>query len=167
MTNSQINWDKYFIELAHFVSGKSKDTSTQVGAVIVGSRNEIISTGYNDFPIGVHDTDVDRRQRPTKYCYTEHAERNAIYNASRNGHATVNSTMYLNWQPECVCTDCARAIIQAGCIHVVGPSVTFPFNKDPEQHKISLQMFEEAGITLRTVSEIDELDTNKKFQRIN
>ena len=50
-----MNWQKYFYEMANLVAKKSKDQSTQIGAVIVGADNEIRSTGYNSFPKGLND----------------------------------------------------------------------------------------------------------------
>ena len=48
-----MRWVEYFQNLAHNVKLKSKDISTQVGAVIVGKDKEIVSTGYNSFPRGI------------------------------------------------------------------------------------------------------------------
>ena len=67
--------------MANLVAKKSKDQSTQIGAVIVGIDNEIRSTGYNSFPSGINDDLQERQERPEKYYWIEHAERNALYNA--------------------------------------------------------------------------------------
>ena len=75
-------WNSRFMDLARLVAGWSKDTSTKVGCVIIGPDKEIRSTGYNGFPRGVDDTIPAGHERPAKYDFTEHAERNAIYNAS-------------------------------------------------------------------------------------
>lgn len=107
-----MNWVDYFRNLANNVKLKSKDSKTQIGAIIVGSDNEIVSTGYNSFPRGIDDTNPERQERPEKYFWFEHAERNAIYNAARIGVSTKGTTMYLShWFP---CADCARGIINAG-----------------------------------------------------
>ena len=98
--------------MANLVAKKSKDQSTQIGAVIVGPDNEIRSTGYNSFPKGLND-DLDiRQQRPEKYYWIEHAERNALYNAAKIGVSTKNCTMYLNCGIPCC--DCTRGIINSG-----------------------------------------------------
>jgi len=112
-----MNWNEYFIKMADLVAEKSKDRSTKIGAVIVGPDHEVRSTGYNGFPRGVDDNVDERHERPAKYMWTEHGERNAIFNAARNGVHTLGCTMYLNcWYP---CADCARAVIQAGIVRVV------------------------------------------------
>lgn len=150
---SQEKWDKYFIKMAHLVATKSKDESTKCGAVIVGPNHEIRSTGYNDFPRGVKDDIPERRQRPIKYLFTEHAERNAVYNAARVGIALEGCVLYLNCEP-CPCADCARAVIQSGLVAVIGPDIKFPGKG--KQWKASMkatrEMFTEAGITTITGS---------------
>ena len=50
-----MNWIEYFRNIAHQVKLKSKDNNTQIGAVIVGKDNEILSTGYNSFPRGINE----------------------------------------------------------------------------------------------------------------
>ena len=37
-----MEWSKYFYDMANLVAKKSKDQSTQIGAVIVGPDNEIL-----------------------------------------------------------------------------------------------------------------------------
>lgn len=124
-----MDWDTYFIGIANSVAAKSKDPSVKVGAVIVGPSHEIRSTGYNDLPRGVVDTKPERRVRPDKYLWTEHAESNAILSAARAGISTNGCTIYINCSP-LPCAGCARAIIQAGIIRVVGPKIEFPSTGD-------------------------------------
>ena len=109
-------WTEYFRQLAHTVKIKSKDENTQIGAVIVGKDKEIVSTGYNSFPRGIRDDVKERQQRPEKYFWFEHAERNAIYNAARIGVSTKGTTMYLSCGVPCA--DCARGIINAGIVRI-------------------------------------------------
>lgn len=107
-----MNWDNYFKDIAETVKLKSKDESTKIGAVIVGDDNEIISTGYNSFPRGLNDDLPERQERPEKYNWFEHAERNAIYNAARIGVSVKGARMYLTCGVPCI--DCARGIINSG-----------------------------------------------------
>ena len=104
-----MRWVEYFRNLAHQVKLKSKDENTQIGAIIVGKDKEIVSTGYNSFPRGLKDNKESRQERPEKYYWFEHGERNAIYNAARIGVSTKGCTMYLSCGIPCV--DCARGII--------------------------------------------------------
>lgn len=99
------------MEMAHLVARKSKDQSTKVGCVIVGPNNEVRTTGYNGFCRGINDDYLYRHERPEKYFWVEHAERNAIYNAARNGIPLENCTAYVTMVP---CSDCTRGLIQSG-----------------------------------------------------
>lgn len=108
-------WDNWFMEQAFLAAKMSKDPSTKVGAVIVKDRR-VIATGYNGIPRMVRDIAPGRNDRPEKYYWYEHAERNAIFNAAAFGTPLAGSTMYCFWMP---CHDCARAIIQSGLIEVV------------------------------------------------
>ena len=107
-----MNWDEYFLGIAEQVKLKSKDESTKIGAVIVGKNKEILSTGYNSFPRGLNDDLPERQERPEKYFWFEHAERNAIYNAARIGVSVEGAEIYLSCDIPCI--DCARAIVNSG-----------------------------------------------------
>ena len=143
-----MKWSEYFINIAEQVKLKSKDERTQIGAVIVGKDNEIVSTGYNSFPRGINDDVPERQERPEKYFWFEHAERNAIYNAARIGVSTLGTTMYMTCGISCA--DCARAIISAGIQKVVFRSTSVSANsaKWQESAERSNQMFKEAGIEI-------------------
>ena len=110
------SWDEYFLNMSGLAKSKSRDRSSQVGCVIVGDGNSVLSMGYNGFPRGVRDNIEERHIRPLKYKFTEHAERNAIYNAARNGICLLGSRIYVHIWP---CTDCARAIIQSGISKII------------------------------------------------
>jgi len=138
-------WDKRFMQLAEQISLWSKDQSTKVGCVIVGENNEIRSTGYNGLPRGVDDTVQDRYLRPQKYLWTEHAERNAIFNAAFTGTSVAGCKMYLPWYP---CVDCARAIIQSGILTLVAYEPDWTDPKWGEGFLVAKEMFKEAGIAV-------------------
>jgi dCMP deaminase len=137
------DWHKRFMDLAIQISSWSKDRSTQVGCVVVGPDKEIRSTGYNGFPRGVRDDVEERHARPAKYHWTEHAERNAIYNAARIGVSLNNCTMYLPWFP---CMDCARAIAQCGISTLVAIRPDFQHEKWGEDFRLAAELFAEAGV---------------------
>jgi len=150
-------WDEYFLEMAEHVASRSKDRSTKVGAVIVGPDREVRSTGYNGFPRGVNDDLDDRHERPRKYLFAEHAERNAVYNAARAGIATKGCTLYVHSEPEPFppCSDCARAIIQAGIIRVVYRKPDVP-DRWKEQCDAAFEMMTEAGVEVSIKGVRDE-----------
>jgi dCMP deaminase len=140
-----MDWDQYFISLTYLVAMKSKDRSTHVGSVIVGPDHEIRSTGYNSFPRRLNDDVPARHERPLKYIYTEHAERNAVYNAARIGVSCRNCILYTS---ACPCVDCARAIIQSGISEVVVHSEN-PLNRHDRwqtSFDVAMEMFDECGV---------------------
>ena len=140
-----MNWDEYFINIAEQVKLKSKDEKTQIGVVVVGKDNEIVSTGYNSFARGINDDISERQERPEKYFWFEHAERNAIYNAARIGVSTLGTTMYMTCGMSC--SDCARAIINSGVSKIVlRKGKGAKGDKWNESSVRSMKMFEEAGV---------------------
>ena len=140
-----MRWVEYFRNLAHQVKLKSKDESTQIGAIIVGEDKEIVSTGYNSFPRGLRDNVKSRQERPEKYYWFEHGERNAIYNAARIGVSTLGTTMYMTCGMSC--SDCARAIINSGVSKIVlRKGKGAKGDKWNESAERSMKMFEEAGV---------------------
>jgi dCMP deaminase len=141
-------WDKRFLELAQLISTWSKDVSTKVGAVIVDNVRNVRSTGYNGIPRNVSDDVAERSERPIKYFWVEHAERNAIYAAARRGESLQGCTLYCNHSP---CADCARAIIQSGIETIVFPEgADAPTGGMSETFVVALNMLREAGIKVRT-----------------
>lgn len=166
-----MTWDELFIRQAMLIAEKSKDPSTKVGCVIVGNDNAVLSMGFNGFPRGVEEvkeqvsqvedypifvTDrkliEDRWERPAKYSWVEHAERNAIYNAARHGIKLAGTRAYLNWEPQ-PCADCCRALIQAGIVEIIGPNIPFGGKGNGTHYHTSFttMMCQEAGVKLRTV----------------
>lgn len=146
-------WHHRFLGLASHIAEWSKDRSTQVGAVVIGPKKEIRAVGYNGFPRGVDDNVESRHLRPQKYAYTEHAERNAIYNASYTGTSLDGCALYVTHFP---CCDCARAIIQAGIAEVfVDKSKLTADFLERWQHDmiISTEMFGEAGVAVRVIDD--------------
>ena len=114
-----MSWDHRWLSLAAHYATWSKDRSRKVGAVIVGARQVQLSQGWNGFPRGVNDEAPERHDRPAKYSWTEHAERNAIFNAAAEGIRLRGSTLYLAGDVAFPCADCARAIVQAGIEELV------------------------------------------------
>ena len=141
-----MNWTEYFLEIAEVIKLKSKDQSTQIGAVIVGKDKEVLSTGYNSFPRGLDDSLQERQERPEKYFWMEHAERNAIYNAARIGVSLKNSTIYLTSGLPCM--DCARGIVNSGIKTVYCKQICTTKNKDKwdESQKKSLELLGECDV---------------------
>jgi dCMP deaminase len=156
--DNRISWDHYFLNMSYNISRKSRDPSTQVGAVIVAPDNQVVSQGYNGFPRGVENTEARWTIRPDKYNFIVHAERNAIYNAARQGKATEGCTMYLFYNC-CPCEQCTLAVIQAGITEVVLGTSPFPgvgkgqwYDTDGD----SPTMLNESKVNIRQVTDWSE-----------
>ena len=136
-------WDHRYLEVARVVGTWSKDPSTQIGAVAVGLKGQILAQGYNGFARGIFD-DIDRYEdRPTKYKYIVHAEQNLIYNATYNGVSLDRSILYVTGLP--VCSECAKGVIQVGIQRVVMPKDS-DIKGWGDSWELSASMFREAGV---------------------
>jgi dCMP deaminase len=145
------NWNEYYLAICRAVAARSKDPNTQLGCVIAGPAHEIRSTGYNSLPRGIRDDVPERLERPTKYLWMEHAERNAIYNAARCGTPLEGCTLYVEIMP---CMDCGRALVQAGIREVVISSERMKEYSSEyynEHFRMVEVLFEEAGIRVQRV----------------
>ena len=113
-----MTWDQRFLDLAHHVAQWSKDPSTKVGAVLVGTDKRQVALGYNGFPPRVADSNFRLYHRTIKLRYTIHAERNVLDNAH---FPTQGSTLYVTHPP---CCACALSIISKGVARVVSSPVS-------------------------------------------
>jgi len=148
---SELSWDEFYFNMTEVVASKSKDRSTKVGTVIVGPSNEVRTVGYNGFARGVNDDIGERHSRVNgvKYLWTEHAERNAIFNAAKVGIPLEGCRIYVNLFP---CSRCARAIIQSGIVEVIidERNKTEECNERwKDDMKCSMQMLKEARVKVR------------------
>tara|TARA_R110002051_G_scaffold286290_2_gene348814 strand:- start:9381 stop:9836 length:456 start_codon:yes stop_codon:yes gene_type:complete len=148
MDETLTDWDKRFIDLAHYVSKWSRDPNRKIGAVIVGDDNTEKSIGYNGLPNNTDITNENRYNKPQKYMWVEHAERNAIYTAGRNGVQLDGGKIYVTYFP---CVDCARAIIQSGIKEVCSPKPDWTHHKWGESWKVSQEMFKECGVKIKFI----------------
>ena len=130
----------------------SGDLCPNVGSHSMAMRCDSLKAEAHGLVRGVDDNKPERLERPTKYDFFEHAERNAIYNACLTGTSLKGCVMYATHAP---CTDCARAIIQSGIKIVVTHEIkidkTTPQNTWRDKLDFSRQMFEEAGVEYITL----------------
>lgn len=167
--NDYISWDSYFFMLAFTASLRSKDPSTRNGACIVCPKSlSPISMGYNGLPRGCNDDEFPWSNDKecfyeNKYPYVEHAERNAIFNAARNGISTEGCTLYLFSEKGYLpCEECARAIIQSGIKNV---KVLFVAKEvcDKWRGTGSLKMFEHSKVNLELCQKLDSIKNELKI----
>lgn len=142
--DNYISWDECFMRIAYVIAERSKDPSTQAGAVIADQNNVVIGLGYNGFPRGVDNDkfpwERDGKLSETKYAYVCHAEENAIYNANND---TQECKIYCTLFP---CNECAKTIIQNGIKEVIYESDKY---HDDDIWVASRKMFDGAGVKYR------------------
>lgn len=110
------SFDTLYVSMCYLVATRSEDDSTKTGAVLTTEDNDLVAIGYNGLPRGI-DLEEFMVERPEKYRWFEHAERNAIFNAARiNARLDLATTLYVNWIP---CHDCMRAVLQSTNIDTV------------------------------------------------
>ena len=137
--------DRKFLAMANAVGDIfSKDPSTKVGALAVGTSNNQVAWGYNGFPPGIADTHERLTDRDTKYRLTRHAEPNALSNAWFPVR-----TLYVTHHP---CADCVIDILAARTVK----RVVFVFNEDFERRwyeslRVARVLLSEGGISIEGV----------------
>ena len=141
------SWDEYFMGMAVKAATRSKDRSTQVGAIAVGPDKEVRTTSYNGMARGVRDDVEARHVRPYKYLFMAHGEENIVSTAARIGVSLKGCTVYVNCLPEPLppCATCARMMINAGVVRVVYGKAEVP-ERWKEQCEAALEMLKEAGV---------------------
>jgi dCMP deaminase len=132
------------MDLAAGAASGSPNRLRQVGAVILVRDGAEPILACNTFPAGVADLDW-RHEGDGRLVWMEHAERNAIFNAAKNGRALAGATIASTFFP---CIDCARAIVQSGIARLVSPA---PALDDPvwgASFPRSQIILEEGGVEL-------------------
>ena len=129
---------------ARQAAGGSPTKVRQVGAVIV-ARDGTEIAACNTFPPGVRDL-PERHEGDGRFVWMEHAERNAIFAATRRGVALEGAHITTTFFP---CIDCARAIVLAGfaCVDTPPPAL-----EDPVWGAAFLRsrvILEEGGVEMR------------------
>lgn len=144
------DWELVFLDMSYRIAQRSRDPSTKCGAVIATRDNQFVSWGYNGFPRGVTNFVSRWTERPVKYDYIVHSERNAVLNAVREGRSTKDCVMYLFYSTV-PCEQCTLDVIQSGITKIVMGSVEFPGVGNGEFYdteSAAREMLREAGVEL-------------------
>ena len=146
----KLNWDNYFMLLAHDVAIRSNCVRRQVGAIIVKDRH-IIATGYNGTPRGLKNCNEGGCPRCNSdapsgtaldECLCSHAEENAIVQAAYHGVSINGASIYTTLSP---CIHCAKMIINAGIREVFHDDL---YTVDEP----SFRILSEAGVTIKRIT---------------
>lgn len=149
-------YDIRFMEMARQVSKKSDDPNKKVGAVIVNLEMGIVSTGFNNIPLGIKDREEILNNKDYKNQCIIHAEKEAIISVSTRA-ALLGCSIYVYPLPPCA--QCASLIIWSGISRVIFPKV----DKSSSWHKsvsFGKKLMIGAGLELVEVdSAIEDLRT--------
>jgi dCMP deaminase len=141
-----------FFELADQAKTKSCDKHTKLGAIIIDINGNVLIESCNTMPTGIKITD-ERLERPIKYQYIEHAERNACFYASKHGIKLEGTIMCMSCNP-IPCTECARAIIQSGIKMIIGRDIENVASKKwDDSCNFALDLLKEADIIIVFINE--------------
>jgi len=147
---------KYFKLAKHMADTFSKDPSSKVGCLLLAPDSlQILSMGYNGFPRGVDETLPERWERPTKYEFVEHSERNCLYNACRSGTCTNNSIAVITLYP---CCDCCRALIQSGIKTIVTKKPDYDDPRWGKAFQTSTIMMKEANVHVMLLEDYETIE---------
>lgn len=117
---SQIEWDRFYLGLAKYVSTKSKDPSTKFGCAIVRPDMSLASVGFNGFPKKMPDLPELYANRDEKYSRVVHGEVNAM---SFCRDETLNGYTQYGY-PFMPCDRCFVQMVQKGITRFVAPKAT-------------------------------------------
>jgi len=136
----------YLIEAYKYAMDKSHDPVTQIGCVLVSPFEGVVTYATNTFTHGIVPSD-EMFERPNKYAYIEHAERNAIYRCALKGYCTAGLSIYCPWW---CCADCARGIVQSGITRFVGHHLMYDIATSRWRDSIDkgMEILEHGGVSV-------------------
>lgn len=137
-----------WLERAIVAGAASPNRIRKVGALLVTADGAQV-TGCNAFPPGVKNL-PERAVGDNRFIWLEHAERWAIFDAAKRGLATDGGTLVSTYFP---CTDCARAIIQAGIRTVATPRPEFDDPVWGESFRTSATLLSEGAVDVVYLAE--------------
>jgi dCMP deaminase len=111
---------RHFMAIARFLAERTDDPKTGVGAVIVSLEMEILSFGWNGFPLKAKYGEFPRASKDDKsivdkkYPYVIHAEQNALL--MRNEKNIKGAILFVTKSP---CNECTPLIAMQGIKTVV------------------------------------------------
>lgn len=153
MATSQKEWDEYFMKIADVVALKSKDSSSQMGCVIVNSHKRVVALGYNGLIQGADETKMTLSERPMKYHFVIHSEMNALLFARED---LVGCTLY---NKVATCDNCLKHCLQAGIKRFVYEELRVHSHSTDPKHSMTNIETDEAIIRLLTsMPEVETLN---------
>lgn len=131
METSVLPHHQALLRNAYLFATTSDDDNTKLAAVLYDGNDWTIPLTQGANVCVANTCDGAERQRrlqfENKRFFIEHAERNAILKCAKLGIRTQGSIMVCPWF---ACNDCAKAIVQAGIVEVIGHRQYYDFWRD-------------------------------------
>ena len=125
------------LKVASALAARGTCVKLQVGCVLLGEDNRILSTGYNGMARGRPHCNEDT---PCwGHCQATHAESNAIISCTA-GREKIHAC-YTTHSP---CMACCKQLIQTGCLHI---AFLYPSSEEEEARDFWLADSYETGRT--------------------
>lgn len=137
---------KKWLRECYEYSKKNKHHPSTHNSAFVVRDDKIILKGINILPPGVEPRE-NRLTGDNKHLYPNHAERDVLYKAAREGVKTDGLTMVMPWLP---CINCANAIISSGIKTLVVHAQMIERTREgwQEELKNAVQIMKEAGVDI-------------------
>jgi deoxycytidylate deaminase len=142
---------RVFLYQAFALSKLSHDKHTQVGCIIVDKDWRILGAGYNGLPIGISDNDGKRLERPEKYKWMLHSERNALSNCHLRPYGAKAIVTGI------CCHDCLLSFQQNGISEVWMYDRTFTM-LDDEQKRLREEFIAESKMAIYLIGRDESLE---------
>ncbi|MBI2630283.1 hypothetical protein HYW76_04210 [Candidatus Pacearchaeota archaeon] len=129
----------------YIYSRKSNHPSTHNAAFLL-AKEKMVLAGVNILPPGVEEK-KERFEGENKHLYPNHAERDVIYKAAKQGVSTNGLTMVMPWLP---CIPCANAIISSGIKILIVHKQMVERTREgwQEELKNAVEIMKEAGVEI-------------------
>jgi len=136
---------KALLKKCYEYAKKSNHPSTHNAALIV-KNGKVILKGTNVLPPGVNNISY-RFEEGNRNVYPNHAERDVVYKAAREGIKTKGLTMVMPWLP---CIPCANAVITSGIKQLIVHKQMVERTKEKwvDELKEAVKIMKEAGIVI-------------------
>ena len=153
-----LDLDNALLDLAIGAASASPNQVRKVGAVLVTADRSVEIAACNSFPPGIRNL-PERAVGDNRFIWIEHAERAAIFEAARRGLATDGGTLVSTYFP---CTDCARAIVQAGVKTVATPRAEFDDPVWGESFRTSATILAEGAVEVILLTD-DQAEIHRRI----
>lgn len=115
-------------------------------AALLVDNGKVVLRGKNVLPPGVKEL-KERFEGPNKHMYPNHAERDLVYKAAREGIKTDGLMMVMPWLP---CIPCANAVISSGIKVLIVHKQMIERTKEHwhKELKDAVTIMQEAGVQI-------------------